>query len=225
MLQGIEAVLFDLDGSLVDSMWLWRDIDIAYLGRFGIALPAGLQEDIEGMSFSETAEYFKKRFQLPDSIQKIKEDWNQMAWDKYTYQVPLKNGAREFIAYCSKKGIRLGIATSNSRQLVENVMKVHGLLDYFDSIVTACDVEKGKPAPDVYLEAARQCGISPDKCMVFEDIVPGIMAGKAAGMKVCAVWDAYSYYQDDEKKKLADYYITDYFDIMERLPLPGGSLV
>lgn len=223
MLRNIEAVLFDLDGSLVDSMWIWREIDITYLGRFGISLPEGLQADIEGMSFSETAEYFKKRFQIPDSVEKIKDDWNRMAWDKYTYQVPLKEGAREFVEYCKEKGIRLGIATSNSRQLVENVMKVHGLLDYFDGIVTACDVEKGKPSPDVYLEAARKCNAIPEKCLVFEDIVPGIMAGKAAGMKVCAVWDEYSHYQDEEKKRLSDYFIIDYFDIMAELSLPGGS--
>lgn len=225
MLQDIEAVLFDLDGSLVDSMWIWREIDIAYLEKFGIPLPEGLQAQIEGMSFSETAEYFKTRFQIPDSIDQIKEDWNQMAWDKYTHQVPLKEGARAFVEYCKHTGIRLGIATSNSRQLVENVIEVHGLTGAFDCIITACDVQKGKPAPDVYLEAARKCGARPEKCLVFEDIVPGIMAGKAAGMKVCAVWDAYSAGQDEDKKKLSDYYITDYCEIMEGLSLPGGSLV
>ena len=214
MLSGIEAVIFDLDGSLVDSMWLWRDIDIEYLGRFGISLPEKLQSDIEGMSFSETAVYFKERFQIPDSVEQMKEDWNRMAWDKYTHQVPLKKGAREFVEYCHTNGIKLGIATSNSRELVENVVRVHGLIDYFDSIVTGCEVNKGKPAPDIYLEAAKRCGADPEKCLVFEDIVPGIMAGRAAGMKVCAVEDAYSMYQDEEKKRLSDYYIKDYFDIV-----------
>lgn len=225
MLRDIEAVLFDLDGSLVDSMWIWREIDIAYLDKFGIPLPENLQAQIEGMSFSETAEYFKTRFQIPDSIDQIKEDWNRMAWDQYTYHVPLKEGARAFVEYCRNAGIRLGIATSNSRALVENVIKVHGLFGSFDCIVTACDVEKGKPAPDVYLEAAKKCGVRPEKCLVFEDIIPGIMAGKAAGMKVCAVRDEYSLDQDEEKKRLSDFYITDYSDIMEGLSVPGGSLV
>ena len=94
MMDGIEAVIFDLDGSLVDSMWIWKDIDIEYLGRFGLEPPAGLQSEIEGMSFSETAGYFKERFRLPDSVEKIKEDWNRMAWDKYMSQVPLKEGVR-----------------------------------------------------------------------------------------------------------------------------------
>ena len=72
MLKDIEAVLFDLDGSLVDSMWIWRDIDIEYLGKFGIPLPEKLQADIEGMSFTETAAYFKERFQIPDSVEQMK---------------------------------------------------------------------------------------------------------------------------------------------------------
>ncbi|MCM1125111.1 MAG: HAD family phosphatase [Lachnospiraceae bacterium] len=214
MLKEIDAVLFDLDGSLVDSMWLWRDIDIEYLGRYGIPLPEGLQADIEGMSFSETAVCFKERFQIPESVAKIKEDWNRMAWEKYTHQVPLKAGAEGFLQICRKRGIRLGIASSNSRELIEAVLNAHGILDLFESIVTGCDVERGKPAPDVYLEAARQCKALPEHCLVFEDIVAGIMAGKAAGMKVCAVEDVYSRYQEQEKRKLADYYIKDFTEII-----------
>ena len=222
MLRNIEAVLFDLDGSLIDSMWVWREIDIAYLAKFKIPMPERLQEEIEGMSFSETAAYFKDTFKLPDSLEQIMEDWTRMAWDQYTYRVPLKKGADVFIDYCLRTGIRLGIATSNSRELVENILKARNLIGYFDGIVTACDVSKGKPAPDVYLEAARRCGTAPEKCLVFEDIVPGILAGKAAGMRVCAVEDAYSAYQSREKRELADYYINDYFDVMAGLSLPGG---
>lgn len=214
MLKNIDAVLFDLDGSLVDSMWVWCEIDIEYLNKFGISMPNGLQEDIEGMSFTETAVYFKERFHILDSIEQMKKDWTRMAWDKYTCQVPLKNGAGEFVKYCRSQGIKLGIATSNSRELVENVISVLGIADYFDSIVTGCEVAKGKPSPDIYLETAKKCGISPERCLVFEDIVPGIMAGKAAGMKVCAVKDEYSRYQENEKKRLADYFITDYYDIL-----------
>ena len=213
MLQGIEAVLFDLDGSLVDSMWIWKDIDIVYLEKFGIELPKGLQREIEGMSFSETAKYIKERFQIPDEIEEMKAEWNRMAWDKYTNEVPLKKGAKAFVTYCKEHNIKLGIATSNSRELVENVIHVLGLDDYFTCIVTGCDVNRGKPAPDVYLEAARLCGVSPQNCLVFEDIVPGIMAGKAAGMKVCAVDDAYSADQLAEKIRLADYFIHDYDDV------------
>lgn len=214
MLQDIRAVIFDLDGSLVDSMWMWRAIDIEYLGRFGIPLPEDLQSCIEGMSFSETAVYFKEHFPIPDSIDRIKEDWNRMAWDKYANEVPLKPGIPEFLERCREEGIKLGIATSNSRQLVENIAKVHNLRDYFSCIMTGCDVAHGKPSPDIYLAVAEALDCPPSQCLVFEDIIPGIQAGKAAGMRVCAVEDAYSVNDRERKKAFADYYISDYYAIL-----------
>ncbi|MBO5291709.1 MAG: HAD family phosphatase [Lachnospiraceae bacterium] len=214
MFKGMEAVIFDLDGTLVDSMWMWRQIDIEYLGRFGIPLPEHLQADIEGMSFSETAEYFKKRFSIPHPVEQMKEDWNRMAWDKYMNEVPLKPGVREFLKKCRELGLKLGIATSNSRELVENIAKVHNLRDYFSCILTGCDAKKGKPAPDIYLLVAEQLGVKPECCLVFEDIIPGIAAGKAAGMKVCAVEDAYSQGVWEEKCRLADFYVKDYRELV-----------
>lgn len=213
MLDGIEAVIFDLDGSLVDSMWMWRAIDIEYLGRFGIPLPEDLQSKIEGMSFNETAIYFKENFHIPDSLERIKDDWNKMAWDKYANEVPLKPGIPEFLDACRTNGIKLGIATSNSRELVENIALVHGLKDYFSCIMTGCDVGKGKPAPDIYLAVAKELGVNTDRCLVFEDIIPGIQAGLSAGMRVCAVEDAYSVPQREAKRELANYYIEDYYGL------------
>lgn len=213
MLQDIDAVIFDLDGSLVDSMWLWRAIDIEYLGRYGISLPEDLQSKIEGMSFHETAIYFKENFGIPDTLDQIKEDWNRMAWDKYANEVPLKPGIPVFLKECKRRGIRLGIATSNSRELVENVIGVHGLNDYFSCIMTGSDVEKGKPAPDIYLAVAERLKTAPARCLVFEDIVPGIQAGRNAGMRVCAVEDEYSHYDRERKISCSDYYIEDYTDL------------
>lgn len=219
----IKAVIFDLDGSMVDSMWMWRTIDIDYLGRFNIELPEDLQSCIEGMSFSETAVYFKKRFQIPDDIEKIKADWNQMAWDKYTYEVPLKDGVLDFLEYCKGQGIKMGIATSNSRKLVENIISVHQLERYFTCIMTGCDVEKGKPSPDIYLAVAKGLGVEPKDCLVFEDIIPGIMAGKAAGMQVCAVYDEYSRYQDEDKRRLADYYTYHFRELTKEHGIFAGQ--
>uniref|UniRef100_UPI004057B7CA HAD family hydrolase n=1 Tax=Acetatifactor sp. TaxID=1872090 RepID=UPI004057B7CA len=213
MLQGKEAVIFDLDGSLVDSMWMWHEIDVEYLGRFGIELPENLQSEIEGMSFSETAVYFKEHFAIPDSVEKMKDDWNKMAWDKYTYEVPLKPGVAEFLLNCKNHNMKLGIATSNSRELVDNIATVHNLNNYFDCIMTGCEVAHGKPSPDIYLAVADKLDVKPENCLVFEDIIPGIMAGKNAGMEVCAVEDAYSVHDREAKQKLADYYIEDFYNL------------
>ncbi|HKM34948.1 MAG TPA: HAD family phosphatase [Lachnospiraceae bacterium] len=209
-----KAIIFDMDGTLVDSMWMWHQIDIDYLGRFGIALPERLQEDIEGMSFSETAVYFKDRFRLPDSLDKIKDDWNRMAHDRYCHHVPVKEGVLEFLQYLKKNQYKLGVATSNSKELVNSALQALHLHHYFDCIMTACEVNKGKPAPDIYLTVAEKLDVPPYSCLVFEDIIPGILAGKAAGMKVCAVEDAYSSALKNEKIKASDYFISDYFELL-----------
>ena len=217
LLEQIEAVIFDLDGSLVDSMWMWRDIDIEYLGRFGISLPDNLQTDIEGMSLGETAVYFQNRFHITDSVEKMKADWNEMARNKYKYEVHFKSNAREFLEVCLARGIKLGIATSNSRELVNTIGESLNFEKYFNCIITGCDVERGKPFPDIYLKAADKLQVAPANCLVFEDIIPGIRAGKAAGMRVCAVEDAYSAQDREAKKKQADYYIEDYAEVISAL--------
>ena len=217
MFDKIEAVIFDLDGSLVDSMWMWRDIDIEYLGRFGIPLPDDLQSQIEGMNLGETAVYFKEHFHIQDSVEQMKADWNEMARNKYRYEVPFKPHAKEFLELCIERGIKLGIATSNSRELVDTLGEAHDFQKFFTCIITGCDIERGKPFPDIYLKAAEGLGVKPENCLVFEDIIPGIRAGKFAGMKVCAVEDAYSVRDRAAKRAEADYYIDDYAEVLSAL--------
>jgi HAD superfamily hydrolase (TIGR01509 family) len=216
MLTDIKAVIFDLDGTLVDSMWMWKSIDIEYLARFGIEMPQDLQSCIEGMSFSETATYFKERFELPDSLEKIKSDWNRMAWEKYENEVPLKEGVIELLKHLKQEGIPAGIATSNSRELVELIVRKHNIEDYFGSIRTSCEVAKGKPSPDIYLLVARDLGVEPETCLVFEDVLQGVMAGKNANMKVCAVYDEFSEKDLKEKIKRSDYYVRSMAEVLKR---------
>lgn len=214
MLTNKKAVIFDLDGTLVDSMWVWAQIDIDYLGAYGMEVPGMLQHDIEGKSFTETAVYFKERFQIPDSVEEIKKKWQDMAMDKYCHEVMLKDGVQEFLPWLKEREIKLAVASSNDYNLIEAVLKSHGVRGFFDEIITSCEVRKGKPAPDVYLEAASRLGTVPQECLVFEDIVPGIMAGKNAGMRVCAVEDAYSVFQNKEKREAADYFIQSYRQVI-----------
>lgn len=211
------AVLFDLDGTLVDSMWMWDDIDVEYLGRRGLAVPPTLKRVIEGMSFTETAIYFKETFGLPDSVDAIKAEWNEMAMEKYRTQVPLKPGAGAFLRELRRRQIPMGIATSNSRELVDAVLTGLSLDGYFQDITTACEVAAGKPAPDIYLAVAEKLGAAPADCLVFEDVPAGILAGKRAGMQVCAVDDAFSAPLEEEKRALADDYIKDYRELLQRM--------
>lgn len=214
-LNGKKAVLFDLDGTLVDSMWMWKDIDIEFLGRFGYGLPEDLQREIEGMSFSETASYFKERFSLPMTVEEIKDCWIAMSIEKYRTEVGLKPGALEFLKYCRERGIRTGVATSNGRDMVDAVIESLKIGDYLGEVATACEVAAGKPEPDIYLEVARRLSVKPEECLVFEDIPAGIVAGKRAGMTVLAVQDEFSKDLETEKRELADGFIRDYFELLQ----------
>lgn len=213
-LENKKAMLFDLDGTLVDSMWMWEAIDIEFLGAYGYECPDDIQRAIEGMSFSETAVYFKERFDLPLSLDEIKAVWTRMSIDKYRHEVLLKPGVLEFLKYCKENGIRTGIGTSNGSEIVDAVLTSLKVKEYFDAVVTACEVAHGKPEPDIYLEVAKRLGVQPENCLVFEDIPAGIMAGKAAGMPVIAMEDDFSADLMDEKRELADAVISDYRELL-----------
>ena len=215
MLKNKKAVIFDLDGTLVDSMWMWKGIDMEFLAGKGIAYPKNLEAQIEGKSFDETAEYFSNAFPISETPEELKVIWNDMAREKYAKEVPFKTGALSFLRYLKAQGIRTGIATSNSRDLLNAVATAHNLYSYIDIFQTSDEVKKGKPAPDVFLSAAKHLKVDPADCLVFEDIPNGILAGKNAGMTVCAIEDAYSADLVDTKKKLADYYITSYEQVLD----------
>lgn len=214
MLNNVEAIIFDIDGTLVDSMKVWTDIDDRFLEKYGLTEPENFHEGMEGKSYSETAQYFLNLFPtLTQTREELEQEWYDMAYEIYTSEIFLKPGAFEFIKEMHQKGIKLGIATSNHRKLAEGCLAFNHVMEYFSSIWTSCEAKAGKPNPAVYLKAAESLGVAPEKCLVFEDVPMGILAGKNAGMKVCAVDDWFSKSQEAKKRELADYYIYDYTDI------------
>ncbi len=217
ILDRIGAMIFDLDGTLVDSMWMWKAIDIEFLARYGYACPDDLQRSIEGMSFTETAAYFLNRFRLPLTMEEIKAVWTEMSIDKYRYEVPLKPGARRLLEYVKARGIPCGIATSNGADMVEAVLEAQNARQYFQVVTTACEVKEGKPSPDIYLKVAKDLGAEPADCLVFEDIPAGALAGKRAGMTVCGVADADADLRGlrGEILELADYFIEDFTQLFD----------
>ena len=190
MLEHTKAVIFDLDGTLVDSMWVWTAIDEDYIRKYHLNPPEDFHEAMEGMSYTETAQYFLKIFpELPHTVEEIKKEWYDMSVDKYTKEVTLKPGVKEFLEMLKEKGIRTGIATSNDRKLVEEFLKARQITHLFDTICTSCEVNKGKPAPDVYLYACSQLHVQPQECYAVEDSPNGIHSAYSAGCKVFMVPD------------------------------------
>lgn len=209
-MNNIKAAIFDLDGTLVDSMWVWKQIDIDYLSKKGHSVPKNLNDEITHLSFSQTAEYFKNKFSLEDSIEEIMNDWNTMAYNYYTNDIKLKPGALQYLLKLKELGIKIGLATSNSMHLLTTTLKSNNAFELFDAITVTDEVEKSKSNPDIYLLAAKKLGVNPSECMVFEDIIAAVYGAKLAGMKVTGVYDKHSEHQIDILKKECDNYIYNY---------------
>ena len=214
MLDNIKGAIFDLDGTLVDSMWVWAQIDIDYLKTKGHLAPSDLKDDIVHLSFSQTAAYFKERFKINDSIDTILTDWHNMAFDHYSNNVKLKAGVKKFLKKLKDRKIKIALATSNSVPLLEACLKNNEIYDYFDSITTTDEVSRGKNYPDVYLLAASKINVTPENCLVFEDILPAVKGAKAANMKVIAVRDDDSLDSKELLNKYADKYIESFNELL-----------
>jgi HAD superfamily hydrolase (TIGR01509 family) len=214
MLDNVNAAIFDLDGTLVDSMDLWKNIDIKYLKKFGLSVPEGLNTAIQHLSFQEVALYFKKTFNISDSVEEIQKEWHAMAYDEYKNNIKLKNGVKEFLSFLKSKNIKMCIATSNTPKLVEAVLQNNNIYDYFESITTTSEVERDKSFPDIYLLAASRLNVSHKHCIVFEDILPAVLSAKSAEMKVIAVEDENAYQDKAELIKSSDIYIKDFNELI-----------
>lgn len=209
-----DAIIFDLDGTLIDSMWLWGQIDIDYLARFGLESPPDLQACLAGMSVNETASYMKKRFGITDPPEKMVSDWNDMAMDYYRKKIPLKKGAGAFLRAVKNRGLKTGIASSNSMELIDAVLDGLNIRPFFDCVHITNEVPKGKPSPDIYNLVASDLSVDNEKCLVFEDIKEGVMAGQAAGMEVCGVFDDFADTKGGSIREMADYFINDFTEIV-----------
>ncbi|MDR0656904.1 MAG: HAD family phosphatase [Treponema sp.] len=212
-LEGVEALIFDLDGTLIDSMGVWKKIDEDFLLKRNIPIPGGYKDAVAALSFVEAARYTKDYFSLNDSIDAIISEWMDMARHEYANTIPLKPGAAEFLEALRKRGIKLGIATGSSELLYEAVLSRHNIRDYFQAICSTDGGSRGKSFPDVFLRAAGILSAKPEACLVFEDIPEAAQAAGAAGMKLVGVLDRFSCDRWKELEELSIAVIKDYREI------------
>jgi 16S rRNA pseudouridine516 synthase len=213
MLKDIKAVIFDLDGTLIDSMHVWDQVDIDFLQRRGKEVPEKLFSDLpSGDGLLSIAIYFKNKFDLPDTVEDIISEWNSMVFDFYS-TLDLIDGAEQLLLKLKRMGLILGIGTSNSEVLTETVLKYNKIRDNFKSVVTGCKIKRGKPFPDIYLNVSREINILPENCLVIEDTIQGVKAAKNAGMKVIAIYNDYSKSDTEKLKKIADAFVYNYSEL------------
>lgn len=204
------SYIFDFDGTLINSLPLWRDLDRTYLEQHGIAVPPDLQRAIEGLNFFDCASYFRRRFGITDSEETIIAEWLSTIHQQIVAH-PLKDDALRFIHQTDR---RLAIATSNYRTIIEDVLRVNQLQDRFEVIVTSDDVGRSKPDPAVFLKAAELLNTRPHDCVVFEDTEAGVLGAKRGGMTAIAVYDALNPVWP-QTAALADYALVSFDEIRE----------
>jgi len=209
-----QGAVFDLDGTLLDSMGVWEQIDRDTLGRRGIPVPEDYAQAVALLGFWQSAEYTIRRFGLPDTPQQLTEEWHQMAQDAYRFRVELKPGAREYLSRLRGQGVPLSVATSSHRELFLPTLERHGILDWFDAIVTVSEVSRGKGFPDIYEEAARRMQRMPQECVVFEDLPDALRGARDGGFYTVGVFDSYSKDEEMRLRQMSDRFIYDFRELL-----------
>ena len=219
-MERFDAAIFDLDGTLIDSMDVWEKVDGVFLARRGIAATPEYTAAVGAMSFQESAEFTIRRFDLHETPEELIREWTGMVAYEYAHSIALKPHARETLAHLKKRGVKLGVATALSEELYGPVLKNNGVYGCFDAFASVQEAGRGKGFPDVYLLAAERLNTPPDRCIAFEDVLPGIRGIKAAGMTAVGVYDAHSAADEAEMRALADRYL---YDLSEMQAAPTGT--
>ena len=182
----IEAVIFDLDGVILDSEQLWDEIREQLTRKRGGTWTARAQSDMMGMSSREWSRYMHDELGVPDPPEEINREVVRRMAERYAEQLPLIEGAVEAVKRLAARWA-LGLASSSNRRLIDRALDLSGLAPFFRVTVSSEEVESGKPAPDVYLEAAQRLRVEPERCAAIEDSASGIRSAHAAGMALVVI--------------------------------------
>ncbi len=216
----MKAVIFDLDGTLIDSMGVWLDVDKDFLGKRGIDVPKDLFDSVpQGNSYSGLAQYFKERFNLPETIEEIMQEWTDRVYELYKTEICLKPGALDVLQFLKENEIPMAIGTSNSDELAALALSKNDISEYFLHVQTGSNDIKGKPHPDIYLNTATKLNISPKDILVVEDTIAGIQAGNNAGMTTIGIYDKWAKHEHEQIKAEANDFIANHFELLEKFQL------
>jgi HAD superfamily hydrolase (TIGR01509 family) len=212
MSQAFRAVIFDLDGVLADSEPWWNEIDAKLLAEYGVGYRGEYHRDVLGVSYRLAVEFYKKAFGLSASIEELMRRRGEIATEFFANRVGLFPSTKTTLEQLREMKVRLAVATSSVSASARPFLNRHGLTPFFDVIVTGDEIERGKPHPDIYLRAAEKLGIGADACLVIEDALSGIAAGKAAQMRVAAIPDR-RFVDARDYEKEADYVLGNLSEI------------
>jgi HAD superfamily hydrolase (TIGR01509 family) len=206
----LEGAIFDLDGTLLDSMHIWRSVGEDYLISVGKVPTPDIREILKPLSLREASEYVRTTYDIPLTAEQIGDGINALMEEKYRSFIPLKATALEFLQKLKSAGVRMCIATATARHLVEMALSRLGIAHFFLGLTTCTEVGRGKDQPDIYFKALDILGTEKDRTVIFEDALYAIRTAKKAGFFVAGVLDAHEGNDQNEVAKTADWYLKDF---------------
>lgn len=213
----MRAAIFDIDGTILDSMPVWQDVGARYLRAAGIEPEPGLAAILLPLSMEEGAAWLKAHYPLPESETEIRRGVERLLEKAYREEIPLKPGVHDFLEHLKASGVTLALATAGSEELAKAALTRCGVWDCFVGISTCTALHTTKEEPLIYLEAARLLGSSPSETWVFEDSLAAIRTAKRAGFHTVGVEDAASARDREVIRAESEKYIADYYAELRRI--------
>lgn len=214
---GYKACIFDLDGTLLDSMGVWEHVDEIFLGKRGLPLSEEYLNAISVMKLNIAADYTIKLFNLKEAPEDIIKEWLDLARHEFTFNVQPKPYGVKYIKMLKEKNIPIAVATSGHKELYVPVLKRIGIFDLFDVIYDSDKINCGKDSPEIFIKCAADLKTEPKDCLVFEDTVKGIASAKKAGFITVGFLDNNRHSNTEKLMSEADYSATDFKEFYEAL--------
>ena len=213
----IKAVIFDMDGTLIDSTGIWHEIDKAFFSKRNMELPSDYAQHIVHLGLKQAAVYTKETYHLDESIQDIMDEWHNMSIDMYRYNVPLKSHALELLKLLKEKNVKMAIATANDEPLYRPCIERLGIGEYFDEIADVNTAQEGKQSAKIYLDLAKKMGAEPQNTLVLEYMPTCVKTAFKNGFITVSVFDNASKDYDEQKINNSHLFIKDFGELIDKL--------
>ena len=213
----IKGAIFDLDGTLIDSMWMWGEVAIRYIKSHGKTPRPGFIEALRPLNSVEEAQYYIDKYGINLSVEEIVEGRDNLMYGFYEKDVKLKKGVIPVLDKLKSRGVRMCIATATDRWLIKPVFELHNLTGYFERIFTCTEEKTSKKYPDMFVRASKFLGTDINETLVVEDALYAMKCAKKTGFITVGVYDKIADNQQDEVKAVCDYYCLNPGEMLEFL--------
>lgn len=209
-IENIKLFLFDLDGTILDSLKIWNDIDLLFFKNHNLIMGEDYHIDIAPLTLEETATYTKNTYKLDIDEEQIMKEWSDLAIKEYAENVNLKKGVKEFLDYLKNKNVHLAIATSCNEEMFKPCLERYGIVSYFEHFYTSQNLKINKSNTNFFKEILNEYKIEPDQILFFEDSLASMKCAKSLGFNVVAVMDKKWEKQKEEIIASSDDQIEDF---------------